>query len=966
MDNRDFLNMLSDSHEREVRLEHFEELNNFFCSKNHNFYITHFNICSLRKHFDELLITINSIQYKPDIIALSETFNFDELSEVYIPGYNCLYNKSKINKNDGLIIYIKNDISYNSQVCTYNHFNFLKIVIEMENKSISINSIYRPPSTNESDFTASLDEHLKNEQNQNSELNFFIGDINIDILKENNKDTNDYLNCLSKYDYISYINTPTRETTDTRTCIDHIFVKSAKNSLSKILPFIINNSLTDHYPIAVIIQSQTPVEKSKPKLIEKIDYTKLQTILSNQNWNTVTIKLDSNSSTNTFIDIIQNATCSSTKIIHITNRKTKLKPWITNGIITAIRTRDKLKQKLIKNKDNNELKNKYIYYRNKINSLIKVEKNNYYKQQLNKYNNDPKNTWRTINEICNKTRGNNNNIQQIKVQNKTITDDLDKANHFNAYFANIGHTIASQINTSGPEEQLPVTNHTNSMYIHPVNKATIIKHINNLKNTNTTGEDKITVKTLKSCHLSLLKPLKHIINTIFNTGIVPDCFKTTIIIPIFKNGDSTNMSNYRPIALISNVAKIFEKILKEQLESFLEKQKILSKNQYGFRASLSTTDAMYQLTSDVNESLSKSKKCLTVFLDLQKAFDTVNHQKLFTKCSNIGIRGFALSLFKSYLSTREQCVRINDKLSSKQQVTIGVPQGTVLAPLLFLIYVNDLCDIGVDGKLTAFADDQAATFSADTWENVIKKAEEGMNSIKNWLDHNHLSLNISKTKFICYSIYDKHSPNLETIHFDNNTIEAVDKTKYLGIIIDKNFKWQEHSLYITKKIRKLITHFYKLRDILSRTLILRIFDSLVGSVLRYGLAIWGGTYEMYLKPIHRITNYILRIILKKNRTYPSLELYKHLNILNFYQLYKLETICFVHTHPHFFTHINHTYRTRAITNSLLHTQLYNKTQPQNFLDYQGPKLYNSLSNAIKLIKNRKIFRKKTTDFLLIT
>ena len=507
--------------------------------------------------------------------------------------------------------------------------------------------------------------------------------------------------------------------------------------------------------------------------------------------------------------------------------------------------------------------------------------------------------------------------------------------------------------------------YTSSMFLHPVNDDSLIKYINILKNTNSTGEDQIPVTLLKRCHVHLLKPLKHIINTIFSTAVVSESFKSATVIPIFKCGDPTNMTNYRPIALISNVAKIFEKALKEQLESFLTKNNIISKNQYGFQTGLSTVDAMYQLTSDINDSLHNKNKCLTVFLDLQKAFDTVNHQRMLNKLENIGIRGTPLELFKSYLSARNQTVKVNNQVSKKMRVAIGVPQGTVLAPLLFLIYINDLCNLNVGGKLTAFADDQAISFSGHTWELVKNNAERGMDSVKSWLDNNYLSLNTSKTKFINYSIYNKYAPVLNQIRAKTNFIESVDKIKYLGIIIDKNFKWQEHSLYLSKKIRKLITIFYRLRDILSKPLMMKVYNSLVESILRYGLVIWGGTYDVYLKEVHKVVNYILRIVLKKQKTYPSLKLYKKLEILNLYKLYALESICFVHNKITYYSHINHNYQTRAKQNFNLRSNKYNNTQQQNFIDYLGPKFYNKIDNNIKIIKNKKIFRRHALKFLLL-
>lgn len=967
MDQRDFLEILDDKQKKEVNIIDFKELDNYVSDFYlNNLLILHLNISSLRKHLDELIVILSRSKVKAHLVILSETRNFEDLSSVSIPGYECLYNESKINQNDGLIIYINNSIKFTSKITSVNIFNFLSIEFKLNDTTITIDSIYRLPSTNEDDFILSLDRHLGDTQKaKDKELKLFVGDINIDILSQTNRYTNDYLNCLYKYGYLSYINDYTRVTDDSKSCIDHVFVKGAINSGNlDLTPFIVKNNLSDHYTVALLIQTNTPKIIKETKFITNMDYTLIQNKLSHENWDEVTMMHDSESSTSLFINILHKIIQASTIKKQITNKQTKLKPWITQGIITAMIKRDQLKQKLNKDKHNTYLKTTYKYYRNKINSLIKNTKNNYYKQQLDKYTTDPKNTWKVIYELTDRTSNGKNNISHIKLNDKIITDDQEKANLFNSFFTNIGHDIASKISTDKEPLSGNSNRYTPSMFLHPVHDTSIIKYISSLKNTRSTGEDQISVQFLKRFHIYLLKPLKHIINTIFSTAVVPKCLKSATIVPIFKGGDQTDMTNYRPIALVSNISKIFEKALKEKLENFLVQNNIISKNQYGFQKNISTVDAIYQLTSDVNDNLHNKKKCLTVFLDLRKAFDTVNHQRMLDKLENIGIRGLPLALFRSYLSSRTQNIKLNKHVSEKMQVTIGVPQGTVLAPTLFLIYINDLCNLDINGKLTAFADDQAITFCGRSWEEAKNLAETGMEVIKNWLDNNYLSLNISKTKFINYSVYDKYAPDLSQIKVKTNFIESVDKTKYLGIVVDKNFKWQEHSLYLTKKIRKLIPIFYKLRGVLSKQLIMRIYNSLVESLLRYALVIWGGTYDMYLKQLHKATNYILRIILKKKKTFPSLDLYKDLQILNLYKLYALESTCFVHNNIKNYTFINHTYQTRGKQNLNLMTKKYNNTQQHNFIDYLGTKFYNQLNNCIKNIENKKRFRKQTTKFLL--
>lgn len=511
-----------------------------------------------------------------------------------------------------------------------------------------------------------------------------------------------------------------------------------------------------------------------------------------------------------------------------------------------------------------------------------------------------------------------------------------------------------------PAQNLITENHRipNSIFLTPVNQNEIIKYISSLKNNSATGIDQISVKLIKICHTYLTIPLTHIINTIFITGLVPAHFKETIITPIYKSGSRSEKTNYRPISVINNIAKIFEKALKTRLEKFLETNKIISENQFGFRNSFSTKDAIYKLTSTVNNCINNSKKCISVFLDLAKAFDTVSHTKLLQKLENIGIRGTALDVFGSYLKDRKQYVKIEKNISEPEIVKTGIPQGTVIAPILFLIFINDFCNISnISAKIVSYADDTVIIFEDTDWKELTKKVSCDMEIIKNWLDQNLLSLNIDKTKFICFSINTIRN-HITEINIQNTdyVISNTKKIKYLGIIVDENLKWQEHIIYITDKIRKLVRKFYMLRDVLKTKTLLNVYNSLVESIIRYGIIAWGAAYENALKPLKVVQKLILKIIMKKNHTYPSVHLFKECNCLNVKNIYVLESIIFVHKNIKKYNFPTHLHNTRSVSNSNLIINKYNKTSQQNFIDYQGPLFYNKLPINIKNIKNPVKFR----------
>lgn len=318
-----------------------------------------------------------------------------------------------------------------------------------------------------------------------------------------------------------------------------------------------------------------------------------------------------------------------------------------------------MKKKLLLGPPNIEEKNKYRAYRNKVNKLINKCKNDYYKNEIDSSRGDIRKMYKLISEATNEKGSKNKNNIQVKNNDMPFSDVKEMANYCNDFFINVGQKMFDEIDD--PDEPF-VNNYqsVNSMFLTPVRECDIIKQIGSLKNNCAPGIDGIGSRIIKHSHLHLLKPLIHVINLIFKSGVVPRHFKTTVVTPIHKAGDKTDINNFRPISVINTFAKIFEKCLKERLVTFLENNNILSKNQFGFTNGLSTTDAMYELNKQITDHLNVGNKCLSVFLDLAKAFDTVPHNKLLEVLHSYGVRGAALEVFKSYLHERTQILKIGD------------------------------------------------------------------------------------------------------------------------------------------------------------------------------------------------------------------------------------------------------------------------------------------------------------------
>ena len=288
------------------------------------------------------------------------------------------------------------------------------------------------------------------------------------------------------------------------------------------------------------------------------------------------------------------------------------------------------------------------------------------------------------------------------------------------------------------------------------------------------------------------------------TGEYPDLLKVVKVIPIHKGGSTQEVNNYRPISLLSIFDKIIEKLMHKKLYTFLECNNILFCNQFGFRKNNSTIYALAQITEMIKVSIDIGKFGCGIFIDLRKAFDTVNHEILLTKLEHYGIRDNLLNWFMSYLSNRKQYVSINGLSSEPLEINCGVPQGSVLGPLLFLLYINDLPNISNVLDFYLFADDTNIYYESDSLQELEKTINKELQKLYLWLNVNRLSLNIDKTNYIIFHPYNKPMKEHITIKINKKAIKEKEFIKYLGVFIDSTLSWKHQISTISKKISRSI------------------------------------------------------------------------------------------------------------------------------------------------------------------
>ena len=375
--------------------------------------------------------------------------------------------------------------------------------------------------------------------------------------------------------------------------------------------------------------------------------------------------------------------------------------------------------------------------------------------------------------------------------------------------------------------------------------------------------------------------------------------KIARVSPIYKKGSKNDPSNYRPISVLSIINKIFEKILHKRLYKYLTKYDILYKYQFGFREGHSTTHALIEATDTIKHAIDNKELTCGIFIDLTKAFDTVDHSILLQKLFHYGIRGNVYNLFKSYLSDRKQYVRVNNENSDMQQVVCGVPQGSVLGPLLFIIYINDLANCCNEGTFRIFADDTGIFCHSKTISLLMEKAAVIMKNIHNWFQSNKLTLNTSKTSFLIFRSSRFSIQQLpDTINFGNSSIHRTSQIKYLGVILDEFMNWNAHIQDLCNNLKCLFPLFYNIRDYLNDDHVKIMYYTMVFSKIKYGSIVYGLTNTENLNKIQILQNRLLKVLLIKPHRYSTNKLHKDLSILKFEDIVKQELMSFTFNYIH--------------------------------------------------------------------
>ena len=446
--------------------------------------------------------------------------------------------------------------------------------------------------------------------------------------------------------------------------------------------------------------------------------------------------------------------------------------------------------------------------------------------------------------------------------------------------------------------------------------------------------------------------MKYIFDLSLKNGIFPEKLKIARVTPIFKSGEKALVNNYRPISVLSCFSKILERIMYNRLYSFLVENNILYKKQFGFQKQHSTEHAILQLINQILDSFKLDKFTIGVFIDLSKAFDTVNHSILLKKLSFYGIKNNNLKWFNSYLSNRKQYITTDQGNTDMETITCGVPQGSILGPLLFLIFINDLSQATSILDPIMFADDTNLFYSNENVDTLFETVNKELVNINTWFQANKLSLNANKTKYVFFHKPKKKVPfNLPTLKINSTEIKREQSLKFLGVIIDESLTWKEHIDILESKISKNIGVLYKASKLLNISCLKNIYFALIHSYINYANIAWASSWQTGLKKIFLKQKQAVRIIFKKDRLTHSRPLMKKIKALNVYQINLFQVISFMYkvkngTVPDVFNNnfssVNHSHSTRFSLNCF---ELPRSLKTSKFsILLRGPKLWNQFLN----------------------
>lgn len=862
-------------------------------------FMLHINIRSLRKYWDQFKTIAENQEPVVDIFILTEVnVPSTGLSQFNLTGYNAFFRTRQRGRGGGIAVFIRNKWITTDVTVKFDNAESAAFKIQHDSFVVSVLAIYRPPSANVLSFLNELKDNL--EELRCEENLCLIGDFNIDSLKSIKSSVCDYMTLLSGYGIECTILSPTREEILNgklvSSCIDHINIRAPSMSVESA---VITQKLADHYFTACRLSSNnssmnrdSASVNARKGYVQIVDNRKFDYLMSNYDWVNFLNTVNYSNAYSKFVEVVSLFRDKSKRYIYVRQRRSD-HVWLTPQILAAIKSRDLLWKRCKNLPKNSFLRSEYVSERNRVNALIRSSKRKHYHNRFFESRFDSRTTWALVNEL----RNGKHKMSIDEVVEHGFSVDAKVVDSFNEFFVTVsgvcGESILSPINLDRPNVA--------SAYLPLLSEDDLRIILFGFKRNKSPGTDNIRVSDLRRNFDKIKTVLLSMLNGFIANAFIPSELKTSVVRPLYKGGPKGKFESYRPISIIPTVALILEKHLFRVMSSFIDKCNVISPNQYGFVAGRGTQALLDDFSDVLYSTFENNQFACTLFLDVSKAFDSVNHEILLKKLFDGGFRGPFYSLLVNFLSERSQLVSINNICSSKLSLKAGVPQGSILSPLLFNIYVNDLCRVISDCSIYQYADDTVLVSRHINYEKALGMLRSDSMRVMDWFHNNRITINVRKTQLMCFRNPLKPTPiNLPfTLHSpkcflcDCRPLEYVNCTKYIGIYFDSDLSWNSHMSYVAGRLRNVSCLLHSIKVFLPLPIRKLMVNSLAYSVVSYGITVFGNCSGLWKRKIDAILKNILRNVAYNSKFSSSENIFYDMRLPNFDSLF-MQTVVLRH------------------------------------------------------------------------
>ena len=945
-------------------------------SKLKGFKLLHMNVRSLPKKIDQIRLMLHDSNL--DVITLSETWLTDSVNSKTVNLDNYVMYRQDRNfklvskkRGGGLLTYIRKDHAADSEVlediCRRDGDIEAQwsIMYRPHCKNVVVCNVYRPPTGNLEKAVKYMDEMLKMFELDKVEI-FVLGDLNVNY-KNKSSQAFKKLNFFTKTNGLSQvIDNTTRNNDKSKSLLDIILTNSIYISKAGTL----DHFISDHQPIYVVKKKQRdhrPKVEFKGRSYRNFDRECLERNLKDHNWDQFYKLHDPDEAWDYIIN----------RLTPLLDRMCPIKPfqiknyrpeWVTNELLEQINDRDYFYLKA-KQTGEEDAWNIAKHLRNVTNTNIRQARRDFILTELEENRTDYKRFWKSIRSVIPDNKGNVRQDILLTHENNRLPKK-EVAHFINTYFINIGkndgnnlpNTNTTKACTPDSSESAPSENEWSFTNVHEAEVFKVIKTINVSKSS---GIENMSSFVLKEALTILLTQITYLFNLTIKTSRFPKAWKEALVIPIPKTGNLTKVENYRPISLLPLPGKLLEKLIHAQLSEHLETTEFLSENQHGFRKQHSTVHSVAQVTSYINTKMDRGQPTLAAFIDFRKAFDCVQHPVLLGKLASTGIDRKAVKWFESYLTGRKQKVLANNTCSTFQSVTQGVPQGSVLGPLFYIIYANDINKIIKKSKIALYADDTVLYTANPNFGKSVSNIQADMNALGQWCKDNGIGMNVEKIKLVVFGSPTKlkQLPPFE-VKVDDLPLNVVTSYKYLGMTLDNHLNFNKHIQNVIWRVSVELKQFRRMRYFLDTRAATLVYKNMILPVIEYGdIFLVGATVENR-KKLQTLQNKGLRCALMWEQDTSVTDLHDALKIqklkvrrdhhlLNYmFDLANSKTGCYLQKRKAVGI------RTRSQNKRLLKIGKPNTEKFKNSLAYRGPKKWNALPEQYHHLKSRNLFKNR--------